>query len=156
MVGKKRPWAVLTVALISLAGCTKDTASKAPTWNASAPPASPPAWTEPAGYSFVLESTCGERPLVGKFRVAVANGAVTTVDGLDTAAKRSLEVREADLVPTVGQLMTEAETAREDGAEVVQTDHDPVDGHPTLIRIDRVAGETADESCYTITEYTKE
>lgn len=93
---------------------------------------------------------------MGKFRVVVRDGAVTTVDGLDTAAKRSLEVREADLVPTVGQLLAEADAAREDGSETVQTDLDPADGHPTLIRIDREAASTDDESCYTITEYTKE
>jgi hypothetical protein len=142
------------MAAACLAGCTDDAATKSPTWNESQPAASAPSWTEPPAYSFVLESTCGERPLVGRFRVSVANGAVTTVDGLDAAAKSSLEVREADLVPTMAQLLAEAETAREDGAEMVQTDLDPTDGHPTLIKIDRVTAETDDESCYKIDEYT--
>ena len=121
---------------------------------AASPASSSAAWTEPDRYGFVLDSTCGERALIGRFRVAVAGGRVIRTEGLDDAAKRAVQLRLADLVPTLGQLVVEAQTAREDGAAVARTDVDPVDGHPTAITIDRSTDAIDDESCYVISEYT--
>jgi len=114
----------------------------------------PTTWTEPAKYGFVLNSECGERALIGRFQVTVVNGLVVHTEGLDDSARRALMLRLADLVPTLGKLQAEAETARSEGAEVVEVERDPVDAHPTKITIDKSRNAEDDESCYTIDDYT--
>lgn len=160
---------VFGAAVAGLAGCVDEPASSGapatpgagatPRASATAgpPPQRPgagPAWTEPAAYGFVLDSSCGERALIGRFRVAVNAGRVIRVDPLDEPAERAVQIREGELVPTLGQLMAEVRTAEEDGADVARTDVDPGDGHPTAVRIDRDANSTDDELCYAISEYT--
>jgi hypothetical protein len=162
---------VLVATVTGSAACTADpvgtnrwadgTASSAPgttgpatTGPATAGPGAAPAWTEPRAYGFVLESTCGEPALIGRFRVAVADGRVTRVDGLDESARRATRTSESELVPTLGQLVQAAVTAREDGAEVVRTEVDPTDGHPTRVTIDPAVDGVDDGSCYAVSEYT--
>nr|BFE76963.1 hypothetical protein GCM10020092_102640 [Actinoplanes digitatis] len=74
--------------------------------------------------------------------------------GLDDAARRALMLRIADLVPTLKQLEEEAETARREGAAVVEVERDLSDAHPTKIVIDHSLSAVDDESCYTIEDYT--
>lgn len=112
-----------------------------------------PVWTEPKQYSFTLESSCGERALLGKFAVTVTNGLVTQTVGLDAAARRALLPRLSRLVPTLAQLAAAAETARAAGADEVVIQHDPADGHPVSIRIDPSRSAADDESCYQVSAY---
>jgi hypothetical protein len=148
------------LAAAGVAGCAQTGAGTAPGVSPASAAASGarsvPGWSEPARYGFVLDSTCGERALIGRFRVAVVGGRVVRTEGLDDAAKRAVKLRLANLVPTLGQLVAEAQTAREDGAAVARTDVDPVDGHPTAITIDHSTDAVDDESCYLISEYTTE
>jgi len=111
-------------------------------------------WTPPAKYGFVLDSQCGERALIGRFRVTVQDDKVVRTEGLDDSARRALMLRLADLVPTLRQLEAEAETARRDGADVVEVERDSTDAHPTRIKIDTSRDAVDDEACYTIEEYT--
>jgi hypothetical protein len=140
------------VLLMAAAGCAPGATPAAGPAPASAP-ASAPAWTEPANYRFTLESSCGEQPLTGRFRVDVADGVVDRTQGLDEAGKRALMLRIAQLVPTLGQMVADAEQARADGAEVT-VERDPADGHPVAIRVDRDRNAADDETCYTISDYT--
>lgn len=117
-------------------------------------PAGQPVWTEPPRYTFTLTSSCGERALIGRFQVTVSQGFVTRQLGLDDSARRALTLRLGKLVPTLGELKAEADTAREKGADQVVVEADPSDGHPTSIRIDPRANAIDDESCYEISDYS--
>ncbi|MEU7903955.1 DUF6174 domain-containing protein [Actinoplanes sp. NPDC049118] len=114
----------------------------------------PTTWTVPAKYGFTLASDCGERALVGRFKVTVVDDKVVHAEGLDDSARRALMLRLADLVPTLKQLEAEAETARREGADVVEVERDLSDAHPTKIVIDKSLSAVDDESCYTIEDYT--
>ncbi|GID96382.1 DUF6174 domain-containing protein [Amorphoplanes digitatis] len=114
----------------------------------------PTTWTVPAKYGFTLASDCGERALIGRFQVTVVDDKVVKSVGLDDAARRALMLRIADLVPTLKQLEEEAETARREGAAVVEVERDLSDAHPTKIVIDHSLSAVDDESCYTIEDYT--
>ena len=114
----------------------------------------PPAWTEPADYKFSFESTCGEQALIGRFRVEVADGVVDRTEGLDDAGRRALMLRIADLIPTLGKMVDDADAARARGADEVVIVRDPTDGHPTSIRIDEEKNAVDDETCITISDYT--
>jgi hypothetical protein len=133
--------------LLSLTGACADP----PAGPAQAPPAS---WTPPAKYAFVLSSQCGERALIGRFRVTVQDDRVVDSEGLDDSSRRALMLRMADLVPTVRRLEQEAETARRSGADAVLIERDPADAHPTKITIDYETNAVDDEACYTIEDYT--
>ncbi len=114
----------------------------------------PTTWDVPAKYGFTLDSQCGERALIGRFRVTVVDDKVVHAEGLDDAARRALMLRLADLVPTLRQLEAEAEAARREGEEVVEVERDVSDAHPTKITIDESRNAVDDEACYTIEEYT--
>jgi hypothetical protein len=114
----------------------------------------PATWTVPAKYGFILVSECGERALIGRFQVTVVDDKVAHVTGLDDSSRRALMLRIADLVPTLKQLETEAETARREGADAVVLERDPFDAHPTKIAIDPSSNAADDEECYTIEDYT--
>ena len=137
------------ILLMAAAGCAGQDA----TTSAGAPAGAPPAWTEPAGYKFAFESSCGEQALIGRFRATVSDGTVTDTEGLDEAGRRALMLRIADLVPSLGQMVADAEQARAAGADVV-IERDPADGHPTAIRIDPEPNAVDDETCFTISDYT--
>ena len=138
------------ILVVAAAGCANQPAGNA--GGATAPSA--PAWTEPADYKFSFESSCGEQALIGRFRVDVANGVVDRTQGLDEAGKRAVMLRIANLVPTLGQMVADAEQARADGAHEVVVERDPADGHPVAIRIDQDRNAVDDETCFTISDYT--
>ncbi|WP_163508902.1 DUF6174 domain-containing protein [Fodinicola acaciae] len=115
---------------------------------------SPSQWTEPASYAYVLDSTCGERPLFGRFRVEVAGHHVTRATGLDQAGRYAVaHPSHGDPVPTIGGLLAELARARQHGAHVATIDHDPTDGHPVRITIDQNANAIDDEACFSISSY---
>lgn len=136
------------ILLFAAAGCAGPAAAPGP---GVAPP---PAWIEPANYKFVFEASCGERALIGRFRVEVADGVVDRTEGLDDAGRRALMLRVANLIPSLGTMVADAEAARAGGADEVVIDRDPVDGHPTSIRIDEEKNAIDDETCITISDYT--
>jgi hypothetical protein len=132
--------AVLALAL-ALAGCTGDSEPEpAPTVTA----ASPPAWTEPASYSFVVDRKCGAAPSQGRYKITVTDGVVASRDRVDGKTATGEEEVEA---PTLGELTELAQTAIDDGAEVVRK-YDPGDGHLTEVAITRDLQE-----CFLISEY---
>jgi hypothetical protein len=130
---------VLGLALVA-AGCTSTPEAPAgvPT------PGSPPAWTEPAAYSFVADRKCGDAASLGRYRVTVQDGEVTGTERIDG---RTASGEEEIQVPSLGELTELATTATDDGAEA-SVGLDPADGHPTEIRIKRDV-----EECFVISEY---
>lgn len=112
-----------------------------------------PAWQEPSSYTYVLKSSCGERPLIGSFRITVENGQVTKAEGVGPADQRSLESTRLS-PPTLGQLLDELAEARRNDAHQAELTSDPTDGHPTKIMIDPIENAIDDEACYAITGYS--
>jgi hypothetical protein len=134
--------AAVVVAL--LAGCTS---APDPALPPPRPSASPPPWTEPAKYGFVLDRKCPDGPSLGRYRVTVANGAVVTADRIDG---RTAEGEEEIEVPSLSRLLDLARTAGEDGG-AVSTAVDPRDGHPTAVSFD--VSDDGSASCFLITDY---
>ncbi|WP_328475402.1 DUF6174 domain-containing protein [Actinoplanes sp. NBC_00393] len=143
MTTEKRRWVVLAAAAAALSGC-----------GGSPEPAAAAEWQEPARYTYELKSSCGERALIGHFRITVEQGKVTAAEGLDESGRWFVEDARSEPAPTLGQLLDQANRAREQGADVAEVTTDPADGHPTEINIDPQANAIDDESCYTITGYT--
>jgi thiamine biosynthesis lipoprotein ApbE len=141
------------IALTAAAGCTSGPADS-PASTASTPSAavvaSPPPWTEPAKYGYVLDRQCGGGPSEGKYQVTVAAGKVVKADRIDG---RAAEGEEEIDVPSLRELLDMAQTAADDGGEV-KTTVDPKDGHPASVSIDVSDDSTTDgRSCFTITNY---
>ena len=132
--------------LLSLAGACADP-------QASPGQAPPATWTPPAKYAFVLGSQCGERLLIGRFRVTVQDDRVVESVGLDDSSRRVLMVRMADVVPTLRKLEQEAETARQAGADEVRIWRGTVDAHASKIAVDYETHTICDGACYTIEDY---
>jgi hypothetical protein len=145
----------LVLCLAALAATLGGCAGQQGINNGAAPVSTPmiPVWTEPKQYSFTLSSSCGERALIGKFAVTVADGLVTKTVGLDASARQALMLRLSRLVPTLAEMAAEAETARAADADEVVIQHDPGDGHPVSIRIDPSRSAADDESCYQVSAY---
>jgi hypothetical protein len=114
----------------------------------------PGTWNEPARYTYVLDSQCGERLLIGKFKVTVADGAVTDVEGLDESAKRATESPAIKAeTPTLNQIVKRVADAEAKGAHKARVEFDKTDGHPTYAEIDRLKNAIDDEECYTVSDY---
>jgi hypothetical protein len=111
------------------------------------------AWREPPSYTFTLDSRCGERDLIGRFKITVEGGTVTKAEGLDEPAMRMLENRPLSALPTLGALLRLIDDARSAGAAAAGVEFDPTDGHPTEITIDRERNAIDDEECYLILAY---
>ncbi|WAZ26046.1 DUF6174 domain-containing protein [Streptomyces cinnabarinus] len=138
--------AVLCAALLSaMVGCGTEDDSNGRTAASSA------AWKEPAAYTYTLESTMGERSLLGKFRITVRNGEVTKAVGLDDSARRLVK-RSPDQVPTIGDLLAELHQAREENADKAEAEY-AADGHPVKISLDWLEDAIDDEALYVITDY---
>ena len=113
-------------------------------------------WEEPERYEFTLDSSCGERWLLGRFRVMVKDGEVAEVEGLEEQARDVVgEQRGRESVPTLGQLLDEAAVARQEGADVVEVEMTD-DGQPRYIAIDWDEDAIDDEACYVISDYSSE
>lgn len=139
--------------VVALAGCTDGEPAAAPSAPSFVAPASAPAWTEPADYTFVADRQCEGRPSLGKYRVTVTAGQVAGVERIDGKTASGEEEIE---VPSLGGLMELAQTAADDGGAIT-VKADPADGHPVLIAFDvsdgsEAAGEEA-ASCFVISDY---
>ena len=108
-------------------------------------------WEEPAAYTYTLESTQGERALIGRFKVTVRDGEVAEAVGLDDSARR-LVAQSPDQVPTIGDLLDELDQARQEKADKAEAEH-AADGHPERITIDWLENAIDDEASYVITDY---
>lgn len=113
--------------------------------------AAPIEWEEPLAYSFVMESSCGERQLIGRFRVTVADGRVTDVEWMGEGDGPPGIT--PDVVPTLAQMIEKAREAQASGSSQVELALHPVDGHPTAVSIDWNTQAIDDEECYVISEY---
>ncbi|MDL2078457.1 DUF6174 domain-containing protein [Streptomyces sp. GXMU-J15] len=111
----------------------------------------PPAWQEPAAYSYTLESMAGERSLLGKFRITVRDGEVAEATGLDASGLRVVR-HMPEHVPTIGDLLAELRRARKDGADRAEAEY-AADGHPERIVLDPREGAIDDEAVYVISGY---
>ncbi len=111
-----------------------------------APPAT--TWQEPARYDYTVRSSCGERLLIGTFKLTVVDGKVTEVTRSDADS-----VGKPENYPTLGDLLDEYTTAKSKGAHVAKLETDPVDGHPTRIDLDPMQNAIDDEACYVISNY---
>ncbi|WP_249997991.1 hypothetical protein [Actinoplanes sp. M2I2] len=151
-------WALGGLALVALVGgCTS---SSDPEPAAPAAPASAPAWTEPATYSYVLSRGCDTAAPVGRYEVQVKSGSVATSKRLDAAAAQPSGGAEEDLGPATGDtgeeieaftlkdLLEMAQTAAEDGGEVTKA-FDTTDGHPVKVTIDVGSG----PECWNVSDY---
>jgi len=139
--------APVLILLIALAGCGDPGASN------SSEASNIPSWQAPDAYEFALDSSCGERSLIGKFRVVVENGSVVEADGLDESGRALFEHGAEDDVPTLSKLLDQAATAEEEGADVVEVEATD-EGRPTAIDIDWDSNADDDEACYRITAYS--
>ncbi|MFJ5262496.1 DUF6174 domain-containing protein [Streptomyces sp. NPDC088387] len=108
-------------------------------------------WEEPDAYVYTLTSSEGERSLIGTIRVTVRNGKVTGAVGLDDSGRRVVE-QDPGEVPTVGELLEEAERARQNGAVTADVSY-AADGHPTRIDLDQDRNTIDDEARYVISAY---
>ncbi|MDT9696894.1 DUF6174 domain-containing protein [Streptomyces sp. P17] len=108
-------------------------------------------WKEPAAYTYTLESTQGERSLIGTFRITVRDGAVTRAVGLDDSARRLVD-RSPEQVPTIGDLLEEMNQARKENADKAEAEYAD-DGHPERITLDWLENAIDDEALYVISDY---
>ena len=142
------PGLAALAALALAAGCTST--PDEPPKPGTATPASPPAWTEPADYGFVLERRCEGRESLGVYRVTVVGGEVAKAERIDGRTATGEEEIE---VPTLGGLLELAQTAAEDGGRM-STSADPVDGHPVTVSFDvSETGDNAANTCFRVSEY---
>lgn len=110
-----------------------------------------PAWTDPPAYRYTLTSSEGERALIGTFEVTVRDGKVVKATGLDDSARRVVD-HDLSLVPTIAELLRQAEAARRDGADAVDVEH-ARNGRPTALSIDWDEDAIDDEEAYTLSGY---
>jgi len=130
-----RRWAFAVAGLTVVTGCGS--------------PAEPEVtWQEPARYSFVVDSRCGERALIGRFRVTVDQGRVTRTEDLDDPGDGSTVT-----APSLRELLEEVRSAQRSHVDVAELTTDPADGHPTRITIDD-HDSIDEEACYVITDFT--
>ncbi len=104
------------------------------------------ATTLPRSYAFTLTSSCGERGLIGDYRVTVRSGRVSDVDNLDDDYPYEPTLAE---VPTLQDLADMADSAGPD--EVVEYVVDEA-GAPRSLTLDPVPNAIDDEECYEVTD----
>lgn len=108
-------------------------------------------WQDPSAYTYMLQSSGGDRPLIGTFEVAVRDGKVVKAAGVDGSGRRVVERKRTE-VPTIAELLAQAEAAREDRADVVHVEY-AKDGRPTSIFIDWKENAIDDEEAYALSDY---
>jgi hypothetical protein len=130
---------LLLVPILLVAACGDETA---PTETAAEPPV-------PASYSYDLESSCGERNLIGTFHVSVEGDQVIRAE----ATGRTTVEPDLAYVPSLDDLEEMVEEAEPDA--VVETERD-ADGRLTWVSIDHLPDAIDDEECYRISNIREE
>ncbi|GAA4588266.1 hypothetical protein BJY16_008503 [Actinoplanes octamycinicus] len=97
----------------------------------------------PSHYTYVLTSTCGERALIGKYRITVAGERVT-----GEPADRDTNPDVAHY-PAIAELLAETGTAGPDAVIEFTTD---AAGLPASLTIDPMPNAIDDEACYTFSD----
>jgi hypothetical protein len=159
--------ALCALVLVGLAGgCTSSGEDKPTFTQPSAAPSavtSAPAWTEPASYTYELARGCDAAAPLGRYQVTVKDGVVTSAERVGGQVASPGPSAEVDLgpitgsageeieVPALGALVTMAETATEDGAEVA-TEFDASDGHPVKVTIN-VTDSAGGAECWIVSNY---
>ncbi|MDT0573583.1 DUF6174 domain-containing protein [Streptomyces sp. DSM 3412] len=149
-----RPRALSTVATAGALMCAISAISAISGCAEESPATTKPsalAWKEPAAYTYTLRSTEGERPLIGTFRVTVRDGKVVKAVGLDDSGRRVVD-RTPSHIPTIADLLKEAEAAREDGADKVDVSY-AADGRPLTLAMDWDEDAIDDEAAYALSDY---
>jgi hypothetical protein len=129
--------ALLTSPLLAACGTPDDEAGPGSTAATKDP-------TFPYSYTYDLKSSCGERSLIGSYRVTVVDGTVTKAAPTDGRPAPQL-----DQVPTLQRLLELADDAGP-GA-VVDLDVDD-DGLPVRLSIDHDPDAIDDEECYEVSD----
>lgn len=121
---------------------------------ASDRPGQKSSWQEPNSYTYTLESSDGERALLGKYRITVRDRRVAQAEGLDEYAKR-IVAKLPDTVPTIGDLLQQLEQVRRTNGDLAEIEYAP-DGHPRRIALDANKQAIDDEATYVISEYEQD
>lgn len=116
----------------------------------------PVRWVEPRAYEYTVEFRCGMEFPPGQYTLTVADGKVTKVVGENPQSREMLEYRKSkpEWFPTLGRVLKEFQQAESKDADVAKISFDPVDGHPTRIRLDFDEDFVDDEACYDIVRFT--
>jgi hypothetical protein len=157
------------VAVVGLiAGCTSH--AESPTFHGGEPSApvaaaSAPSFSEPVSYTFTLTHGCDAAAPLGKYKVTVRSGAVTSTQRVGgSAAPSAAASSDADLgpangqngeeidVPTLGELRQMAQTATDDGGQVTTT-YDGADGHPVKVIINVADQGASGDDCWAVADY---
>jgi len=154
--------------MASVGGCTSN--GHSPTWGAPSGSAqagaggSAPPYAEPAAYTYVLTRGCDAVSPLGRYKVAVRDGAVVSSERLDAAVPSAGTSSDTDLGPVTGQdgeeikvptlagLIAMARTAADDGGAVTTT-YDTSDGHPVKVVVDVSDTGPASAECFTVSNY---
>jgi predicted small lipoprotein YifL len=99
----------------------------------------------PTSYRIVLTSSCGERSLLGRFRLRVRHDRVVDAQPLGESRMAGLRL---DDVPTLAGLVDKAKNAEQDAVVDLRIDDA---GIPTSLRIDHIPEAIDDEECYRVT-----
>lgn len=132
--------AVALIGLVVVTGC----AAQVPV--PAAPSSSSVSAELPLDYTYLLASSCGERALLGDYRVVVQDGDVVEVTGLDPDYGYRPEPED---VPSLADLLRMAEEAEPDAVVGLVTG---ADGVPVSLSIDHVPNGVDDEECYEVSE----
>lgn len=140
--------AVITLGVLAMVGCSADSdaPSDRPRSAIATSEATPSASRSaiPDSYRYVLESSCGERGLLGRYRVVVRDGVVASVKNLNHGYPYQPNLAE---VPTLAGLVEKAESA---GPEAVVDLILDGSGLPKSLEIDHIPDAVDDEECYEV------
>lgn len=104
-----------------------------------------PDWTEPADYSFVVDSSCGERSFIGRYAVVVRDGEVSRVEALS----KGWDGVTPDQTPTIAEMLASARDANQSAEVEITVDEA---GVPTWISIDHDLRSIDEEECYLLSD----
>lgn len=102
--------------------------------------------TLPKSYAFTLTSSCGERGLIGDYRVTVRDEHVSGVENLNDDYPYEPTLTE---IPTLQDLVDLAESARPDAVVAYVVDDR---GVPRSLSLDPVPNCIDDEECYEVSD----
>lgn len=141
--------AITTLGVMAVAGCSADTdtASHGPSSTTTVRSETTPSTARsaiPHSYRYVLESSCGERGFLGRYRVVVRDGVVTSVKNLNDDYPYQPSLAE---VPTLAGLVEKAESAKPRAVVDLVLDGS---GVPRSLEIDHIPNAIDDEECYEV------
>lgn len=140
--------ATTTLGVLAVVGCSADSdpasdGSPSSIVTSEATPSTPRSAT-PHSYQYVLESSCGERGFLGRYRVVVNGGVVASVENLNDDYPYQPKLAE---VPTLAGLVEKAESAKPQAVVDLVLDGS---GLPRSLEIDHIPNAVDDEECYEV------